>query len=196
MVARSIGNTAHSQAAEPVGLEHLDGDHHHRLGTTATALAATSHAADKGLIDFDRAAEPFAFGAHHRHSEPLEHGPRHPVSDAKCSLKCLRRQTILRGSHVPGGLKPSGQRRPRLVQEGSSGHCPLMAAGRAHEAPTRMPPRRRSSSALRANEATGPGQLSQPRSAGRIVGIHLNELAVRARLVTPGHQSGQRGVIE
>src|SRR5680860_268538 len=50
MVARGIGNATHPQSTETLGIEHLDGDSHHRLGATATAFAATFQAADKRLI--------------------------------------------------------------------------------------------------------------------------------------------------
>ena len=108
VVGGGVGHVAHPDPTEALGVEHLDGDHHHRLGGAATALAATLHTADQGLIDLDITGEPRALGTHHRHAEPLKHGPRYAIPDAKRPFESLRGQPVLGGGQVPCGLEPCG----------------------------------------------------------------------------------------
>jgi len=185
-----IGNLTHPHPTKSFfWLFDLHRDHHDRLRGATAPSSSLFHATNISFINFHLTDQLCAFGAYHRHPVSLQHRPRHAIARTQCAFQGLCRQPVLGAGHVPSRLEPRGQWCSCLVQDRARGNRCLMAASRAHQPAPALSPRCRHCPTRWAAEPTRPAQLLHVGRARLLVGKHLHELAVGARVITPGHES-------
>ena len=168
----------HSNSPKTFRLLDLDGYQDDRLAGPAPALPSLDDSTHEGFVDLDYARQSFSLAAYHRHAVSLEHRPRCPVANTKCSLQSFSRETILGGSQVPRGFKPSRQRCPCFLQNRSSRYRSLMATRGANQTTSRLTPRFSLCVASRAAKSLRPSYALQVGSTRSVGGKFLHKFTV------------------
>ena len=133
-VGLEVGDDGHAEA--PRGFSSpLDGGQGERR-PTPLELAASSDtrlgSADPRVVDLDFAPQRFASEVDHRSPKLMEYHPSGFVtSKPKLALEQQRRDTALVGGHQVGCPEPDGQRRLRIMNDGTRGQRDLVTTGGA-----------------------------------------------------------------
>ena len=144
----------------------------HKLSPANVLLLA----AQVSLVDLDTSAQPFPSQPNHRLPQLLQHQPgRLIAAQTEFTLQTLSAQPCFLGAGQPHCQKPTPQRHPRVVQDGSRSGRGLASAGATeHRASPRRPtlPGR----AVRTNESRGPADADQILATGLLAGKPFSEL--------------------
>jgi len=179
-IACEVRDDGHAEA--PRGSSPLLDRHKHECRPATLELAASSDtslgSAHPRVIDLDFAPKRLASKVDHRAPKLMEHHPGGFVtSKAKLALEEERRDAAFVGGHQVGGPEPQGQRRLRIMKDGSRGERDLMTTGGALPA---SPSSQRVAATVRAartDEPLRPAALSQVFLAGFFGGVLNLKLA-------------------
>ena len=144
----------------------------HKLSSANVLLLA----AQVSLVDLDTSAQPLASQSHHRLPQLLQHQPgRLIAAQTEFALQTLGAQPCFLGARQPHCQKPTPQRYPRVVQDGSrrGRGLPLAGATEHRSSPGRPSLRGR---AIRANEPHWPADTDQILATGLLAGKPFSEL--------------------
>ena len=143
----------------------------HKLSSANVLLLA----AQVSLVDLDTSAQPLASQSHHRLPQLLQHQPgRLIAAQTEFALQTLGAQPCFLGARQPHCQKPTPQRYPRVVQDGSRRGRGLPLAGATEH---RSSPGRPSlGRAIRANEPHWPADTDQILATGLLAGKPFSEL--------------------
>ena len=144
----------------------------HKLSPANVLLLA----AQVSLVDLDTSAQPFPSQPNHRLPQLLQHQPgRLIAAQTEFALQTLSAQPCFLGAGQPHCQKPTPQRHPRVVQDGSRSGRGLASAGATeHRASPRRPTLR--GRAVRTNESRGPADADQILATGLLAGKPFSEL--------------------
>ena len=133
-------------------------------------------AAQVSLVDLDTSAQPFPSQPNHRLPQLLQHQPgRLIAAQTEFTLQTLGAQPCFLGAGQPHCQKPTPQRHPRVVQDGSRSGRGLASAGATeHRASPGRPTLR--GRAVRTNESRWPADADQILATGLLAGKPFNEL--------------------
>ena len=124
----------------------------------------------------DTSAQPFPSQPNHRLPQLRQHQPgRLIAAQTEFTLQTLSAQPCFLGAGQPHCQKPTPQRHPRVVQDGSRSGRGLASAGATeHRASPRRPTLR--GRAVRTNESRGPADADQILATGLLAGKPFSEL--------------------
>ena len=144
----------------------------HKLSPANVLLLA----AQVSLVDLDTSAQPFPSQPNHRLPQLRQHQPgRLIAAQTEFTLQTLSAQPCFLGAGQPHCQKPTPQRHPRVVQDGSRSGRGLASAGATeHRASPRRPTLR--GRAVRTNESRGPADADQILATGLLAGKPFSEL--------------------
>ena len=144
----------------------------HKLSPANVLLLA----AQVSLVDLDTSAQPFPSQPNHRLPQLLQHQPGCLIAaQTEFTLQTLSAQPCFLGAGQPHCQKPTPQRHPRVVQDGSRSGRGLASAGATeHRASPRRPTLR--GRAVRTNESRGPADADQILATGLLAGKPFSEL--------------------
>lgn len=181
----------HPQAASPeaLGLVQLDGHSNERLPRGSSAPFPGADPSEEGLVHLDDAGQAIPARPHHRGTQPVQHGPGRLVgTEPEEAMERERRDTVLRGGHVPGHREPDRERRARAVEDRPGRDRHAATARLAPEAAVLQA--RAAVAAARTHEATGPPQPLQIVQARVVVREPRAQLRVAARKIAAGDERG------
>ena len=137
-----------------------------------------------GLVDLDFASQLLASGAHHRPTQPVQHGPGGLVAaQPQHTLQSQGTDALLLVGHVPRRAQPDLQRGARLIEDRAGGDAALMSTTSADESCATSSAGLRHSTAVRTDKPRGPAQSLQVRKAGLLCGEPVQKLAPGSRVV-------------
>ena len=133
-------------------------------------------AAQVSLVDFDTSVQPFPTQPNHRLPQLLQHQPGGLIAaQTEFTLQTLGAQPCFLSAGQPHGQKPTPQRHPRVVQDGSRrGRGLASAPATEHRASSGRPTLR--GRAVRTNEPRWPADTEQILAASLLAGKPFSEL--------------------
>lgn len=188
----SVGNDTQAASPEALGAKQLNGYRNQSFALRAASPLPGANTANERLVNFDCSCEPITAGAYHRRSETVQHRPGCLVgTEAEDSMESFGRDTILRGSHVPGGGEPHRQGGAGSVEDGPRGYRDSLLAAVTPETAIAHPPTTWSLAA-RAYKPFRPAKPFEVVEAGGIIREPCPQLRIVARIVASRSQLGGR----